>query len=157
MVPNVSTMDEHGRVWICLDPDCPELAATELEAEDLVEAGVPAELARRLTKLILRRADEADAPARARERAQADLARLQQDLLEAQRLASEATAIADRLAGSLHVSVASNDFTEGQQAKEDLAVVSALSRSGARSAGEAHASVAGIGRDLPGLLATDWL
>jgi ribonuclease VapC len=61
MVPNVSTMDEHRCGWIRLDPDCPDLAGTELEAEDLVEAGVPAELARRLTKLVLRRADEADA------------------------------------------------------------------------------------------------
>ena len=61
MVPNVSTMDAHGFGWICLDPDCPELAATELEAEDLVEAGVPTQLARRLTKRILRRADEAAA------------------------------------------------------------------------------------------------
>ena len=51
-------MDEHTCGWICLNPACPKPAATaleaeELEAEDLVEAGVPAELARRLTKLIL--------------------------------------------------------------------------------------------------------
>ena len=41
MVPNVSTLDEHGCDRICLDRDCPELAAVEPEAEDLVEAGVP--------------------------------------------------------------------------------------------------------------------
>jgi hypothetical protein len=127
MLPNVSTLDEHGCGWICLDPDCPELAAAELEAEDLVEAGVPTELARRLTKLILRRADEADTPARARERAQADLARLRQDLPEAQRLASEAAA---------------------------LAVASALSCLAAHTAREACAAVAGIDPDLPGL--RDW-
>ncbi len=155
MVPNVSTMDEHGCGWICLDPDCPELAATELEAEDLVEAGVPAELARRLTKLILRRADEADAPARARERAQADLARLRQDLLEAQRLASEAAALADRLAGFLRVSFTSDDFAEGQQARADLAVASALSRLAARTATEARVTVAGIDGELRGLLTAD--
>ena len=113
-------------------------------AEDLVEAGVPAELARRLTKLILRRADEADAPASARERAQAYLARLHQDRLEAQRLASEAAAIADRLAGCLHVSFTSDDFAAGQQARADLAVASALSRLAARTAAEACASVAGV-------------
>jgi len=152
MVPNVSTIDERGCAWICLDPDCPELAATELEAEDLVEAGVPAELARRPTKLILRWADEAEAPARARERAQADLARLRQDLLEAQRLADEAAAIADRFVGALHVSAASDDFAAGQQAKADLAVVSALCRLAARTAAEACAVVAGIDAGLPGLL-----
>ena len=45
MVPNVSTLDEDGCGWICLDPGCPELAAGELEAADLVEAGVPEALA----------------------------------------------------------------------------------------------------------------
>ena len=37
MVPNVSTLDDDGCGWICLSPGCPELAAGELEAEDLVE------------------------------------------------------------------------------------------------------------------------
>jgi hypothetical protein len=32
----VSTLDEGGCGWICLTPGCPELAAGELEAEDLV-------------------------------------------------------------------------------------------------------------------------
>ena len=36
MVPNVSTIDERGCAWICLDPDCPELAATELTASSSV-------------------------------------------------------------------------------------------------------------------------
>ena len=52
MVPNVSTLDEDGCGWICLNPGCPELAAGELEAEDLVEAGVPEALAGRLARLI---------------------------------------------------------------------------------------------------------
>ena len=51
MVPNVSTLDDDGCGWICLDPGCPELAAGELEAEDLVEAGVPEALAGRLARL----------------------------------------------------------------------------------------------------------
>jgi len=29
MVPNVSTLDDDGCGWICLDPGCPELAAGE--------------------------------------------------------------------------------------------------------------------------------
>ena len=83
MVSNVSTLDADGCGWICLSPGCPELAAGELEAEDLVEAGVPEALAGRLARLVNHyvdaeeaRAREVDAPARARERAQADLARL---------------------------------------------------------------------------------
>lgn len=151
MVPNVSTLDEDGCGWICLNPDCPELAAAELEAEDLVEAGVPEGLASRLARLFARYADAADAPASSRERAQADLALFRAQLLEAGRLAEDAAARADRLAGSLHVSVASNDFAVGQQAKADLAVASALGRLSARTAAEACALVAGIDPDLTGL------
>ena len=40
MVPNVSTLDDDGCGWICLSPGCPELAAGELEAEDLSGAGL---------------------------------------------------------------------------------------------------------------------
>ena len=50
--PDVSTLDDDGCGWICLSPGCPELAAGELEAEDLVEAGVPEALAGRLARLI---------------------------------------------------------------------------------------------------------
>jgi hypothetical protein len=78
MVPNVSTLDDDGCGWICLNPGCPELAAGELEAEHLVEAGVPEALAGRLARLVDHYLDaeeargrEADAPAWARERAQA--------------------------------------------------------------------------------------
>ena len=83
MVPNVSTLDDDGCGWICLNPGCPELAAGELEAEDLVEAGVPEALAGRLARLVDHcvaaeeaRAREADAPAWTCERAQAELDRL---------------------------------------------------------------------------------
>ena len=148
-------MHQRGCGWICLEPDCRERAAAKVEAEDLAEAGVPTELARRLTRLILRREDEADAPARARERAQADFARLRPDLLEAQRLASVAAALADRLVGSLHVWVASDELAEGQLAKADLAVASALTWLAARTAAEACASVAGIDGELRGLLTAD--
>ena len=122
MVPNVSTLDEGGCGWICLDPGCPELAAGELEAEDLVEAGVPQALAGRLARLIEHYADEeearaaaAAAPARepaspARERAQADLARLRGLLLELGRLAEGGGALAARLNDSLAVSYLSHDF-----------------------------------------------
>ena len=40
MVPNVSTLDDDGCGWICLNPGGPELAAGELEAEDQAGAGV---------------------------------------------------------------------------------------------------------------------
>ena len=52
MVPNVSTLDDDGCGWICLNPGGPELAAGELEAEDLAEAGVPEALAGRLARLV---------------------------------------------------------------------------------------------------------
>ena len=84
MVPNVSTLDADGCLWICLSPGCPELAAGELEAEDLAGAGVSTSwgtgsdvedeaLAGRLARLVDHyvdaeeaRAREADAPTRAR-------------------------------------------------------------------------------------------
>ena len=120
MVPNVRTLDEDGCGWICLDPGCPELAAGELEAADLVEAGVPQALAGRLARLIEHYADAEEAraaaavaPARepasaARERAQADLARLGGLLLELGRRAEAAGALAAHLGDSLAVSYLSD-------------------------------------------------
>jgi len=52
MLPNLSQADADGCLWICIDPDCPELCAAELETEDLVEGGVPKALAARLVRLI---------------------------------------------------------------------------------------------------------
>lgn len=52
MIPNVSTLDDEGCGWICIDPRCPECHADELEAEDLIECGVPEYLARQLACLV---------------------------------------------------------------------------------------------------------
>jgi len=40
MLPNLSQADADGCLWICIDPDCPELCAGELETEDLAGGGV---------------------------------------------------------------------------------------------------------------------
>ena len=159
MLPNVSTLDDDGCGWICLNPGCPELAAVELEAEDLVEAGVPEALAGRLARLVEHYVDaeeahavEADAPARARERAQADLARLHGLLLELGRLAESAGAVAGHLNDSLAVSYHSDDFAEAQEAKQALAAVGALCAVLCRIAGDTQQWAAGIDAGLPGLL-----
>ena len=122
MVPNVSTLDADGCVWICLSPGCPELAAGELEAEDLVEAGVPEALAGRLARLVDHyvdaeeaRAREADAPGE-RGRAQADLARLRALLLELGRLAEGAGALAAGLNDALVVSCSATTSQVGVDA-----------------------------------------
>jgi hypothetical protein len=39
MLPNLSQADADGCLWICIDPDCPELCAGELETEDLAGGG----------------------------------------------------------------------------------------------------------------------
>ena len=160
MVPNVSTLDDDGCGWICLNPGCPELAAGELEAEDLVEAGVPGALAGRLARLVGHYVDEeearvreADAPARARERAQADLARLRALVLELGRLAEGAGALAGHLSDSLVVSYHSNDFAEAQDARQALATVGALCVVLRRTAADAQERLAGVEPELPGLLA----
>jgi len=158
MVPNVSTLDADGCLWICLSPGCPELAAGELEAEDLAEAGVPEALAGRLARLVDHYVDaeeardrELDAPARARERAQADLARLHVHLLELGRLAEGAGALAAHLSDTLVVSYHSDDFDEAEQARQSLAAVGALCGVVRRAAGDAQDHLAGIDTELPGL------
>ncbi len=162
MVPNVSTLDDDGCGWICLSPSCPELAAGELEAEDLVEAGVPEALAGRLVRLIDHyvdaeeaRAREADAPAWGRERAQTELARLHALLLELGRLAEISGALAAHLNDSLAVSYHNDDFAEAQEAKQALAAVGALCAVLHRITADAQESVAGVDSELPGLLTTD--
>jgi hypothetical protein len=161
MVPNVSTLDDDGCGWICLSPGCPELAAGELEAEDLAEAGVPEALAGRLARLVDHYVDaeeargrEADAPAQARERAQAALARLRALVLELGRLAEGAGALATHLSDSLAVSYHSDDFAEAQDARQALAVAAALCTSIRRTAGHAQERLAGVDAELPGLVAT---
>ena len=162
MVPNVSTLDDDGCGWICLNPGCPELAAGELEAEDLVEAGVPEALAGRLARLIVHYADaeeararEPDAPARARERAQADLARLYGLLLELGRLAESAGTLAAHLNDALAVSYQSGDFAEAQEAKQALAAVGAHCAVLRCAAGDAQDWLAGVNPELPGLPTAD--
>ncbi len=159
MVPNVSTLDHDGCGWICLNPGCSELAAGELEAEDLVEAGVPEALARRLALLVDHYADaeeayarEADAPVRARKRAQVDLAGLNALLLELGRLAEGAGSYAAHLNDSLAVSYHSDDFAEAEEAKQALAVVGALCVALRRTAGDAQCRLAGIDSELSGCL-----
>jgi hypothetical protein len=159
LVPNVSTLDDDGCGWICLNPGCPELAAGELEAEDLVEAGVPEALAGRLARLIEHYTDERecedDAPSRMRERAQVELARLRTLVLELGRLAEGAGALAGHLSDSLVVSYHSNDFVEAQDARQALVTVGALCVVLRRTAADAQERLAGVEPELPGLLATD--
>jgi len=158
MVPNVSTLDDDGCGWICLSPGCPELAAGELEAEDLVEAGVPEALAGRLARLIAHFADEreceADAPSRARERAQADLACLRALVLELGCLAEGAGALAAHLNDSPVVTCLSDDFVDAQEAKQALAAAGALCGVLRRTAADGQDQLAGIDAELPGLLTT---
>ncbi len=157
MVPNVSTLDDDGCGWICLSPGCPELAAGELEAEDLVEAGVPEALAGRLARLIdhyedaaQARAREADTPAWTRERAQAELVRLRALVLEVGRLAEGAGALAGHLSDSLVVSYHSDDFAKAQHVRQALGAVGALCAVLRRTAGDARDRLAGVEPELPG-------
>ncbi len=101
----VSTLDSGGCGRICLSPGCPELAAGELEAEDLAGAGVSTSagtgsdvedqaFAGRLARLTLAlrgRGGRARADARA---GAADLALLRGQLLELGRLADGTAALA---------------------------------------------------------------
>jgi hypothetical protein len=159
MVPNVSTLDDDGCGWICLNPGCPEL-----EAEDLVEAGVPEALGGRLARLVVHYVDaeeargrEADAPVRVRERAQADLAHLRGPLHELGRLAEGAGALAAHLNDSLVVSYHSDDFAEAQDAKHALAAVGALCAVLRRTAADTQDRLAGIDTELSGPLTTEEL
>ena len=160
MVPNVSTLDEDGCGWICLNPGCPELHADELEAGDLVEAGVPQALAGRLARLIDHYVEGCAAPARSREQAQADLASLRMQLLEMGRLAETSGAIAAHLNDSLHVEYRSNDCAAAQDAKQALAVAAALCATVRRIVAAADTGLyaatvdlgRAAGRELPGFM-----
>jgi hypothetical protein len=154
MLPNLSQADADGCLWICINPDCPELCAGELEAEDLVEGGVPQALAACLVRLIDYYEDTieelhaqgaghgeegteaggggAAAPplAGSRERAQADLASLCRQVRELRRRSALAAAAADQLGIELVVSYHSD-----------------------HAAADAEECLAGIDPELPGLLA----
>ena len=53
MVPNVSTEDEDGYGWACVNPSCPDGGEqmSEVEVEDLVLAGCPKFIAESWVKL----------------------------------------------------------------------------------------------------------
>jgi len=174
MLPNLSQADADGCLWICIDPDCPELCAGELETEDLVEGGVPKALAARLVRLIdyyedaieelharcARGGEEgadagggaAAAPlAGSRERAQADLASLRRQVRELRRRSALAAAAADQLGLELVVSYHCDDFAEAQDARRALAAVAALCGAARQAAFDAEECLAGIDPGLPGL------
>jgi hypothetical protein len=181
MLPNLSQADADGCLWICINPDCPELCAGELETEDLVEGGVPKALAARLVRLIdfyedtieeLRAqgagggeacADAggggAAAPplAGSRERAQADLAALRRQVRELRRRSALAAAAADQLSLELAVSYHSDEFAAAQDAQRALAAAAALCGAARHAAADAEECLAGIDPELPGLLATSEL
>ena len=152
MLPNVSTLDEHGCLWICINPRCPELHDGEVETEDLAEAGVPQALAGRLKRLIDHYVEEREAPPRTRERAQADLASLRAQLLEMGRLAETAGAIASHLDDALSVSFTSDDFAEAQETKQALAVAAALCATISRTVADAASRLHDIDPELPGFM-----
>lgn len=52
MLPNVSTLDDDGCGWICVNPCCKECSAEEAEFLDLIEAGIPEYLAVQLSRLL---------------------------------------------------------------------------------------------------------
>jgi hypothetical protein len=153
MLPNVSTLDERGCLWICINPRCPELRVGELEVGDLVEAGVPEALAGRLTRLIDHCVEEREAPPRTRERAQADLATLRAQLLEMGRLAEVAGAVACHLDEALLVSYTSDDFAEAQDAKRALAVIAALCATVGRTVADAASRLHDVDPELRGFMA----
>ena len=177
----MSQADADGCLWICIDPDCPELCAGELETEDLVEGGVPQALAGRLVRLIdfyedtveeLRAEcggegeEGADAggggvaappPAGSRERAQADLASLHRQVRELRRRSALAVAAAGQLGSELIASYHSDEFVEAQDAQRLLAAAAALCGAAGHAAADAEACLAGIDRELPGLLTTSEL
>jgi len=179
MLPNLSQADADGCLWICIDPDCPEFCAGELETEDLVEGGVPKALAACLVKLVdyyedtifdLRgeRGGEEGADAGgggaaapplvgSRERAQADLASLCREVRELRRRSALAAAAADQLGLELLISYHSDDFAEAQDAQRALAAAAALCGAARHAVADAEERLAGIDPGLPGLLTTEEL
>ena len=141
LLPNLSQADADGCLWICINPDCPELCAGELETEDLVEGGgaAPPPLAG------------------SRERAQADLASLRRQVRELRRRSALAAAAAAQLGLELLVSYHSDEFAEAQDAQRLLAAAAALCGAAGHAAADAGECLAGIDPELPGLLTTSEL
>ena len=176
LLPNLSQADADGCLWICINPDCPELCAGELETGDLAEGGVPEALAARLVRLVDYYEDTieelraqcggegeegADAggggaaappPAGSRERAQADLASLRRQVRELRRRSALAAAAAGQLGLELVVSYHSDDFAAAQDSQRALAATAALCAAARHAATDAEECLAGIDPQLPGLL-----
>lgn len=51
MIPNVSSEDQDGLLWICMTYDCAEFNGQEIEAEDLIAVGCPEWVANRFEDL----------------------------------------------------------------------------------------------------------
>jgi len=177
LLPNLSQADTDGCLWICINPDCPELCAGELETEDLAGGGVSTSwgtgsdvedqaLAARLVRLIdyyedtieELRGEEgggAAAPplAGSRERAQADLASLRRQARELRRRSALAAATLGALGLELLVSYHNDEFAEAQGAQRLLAAAAALCGAAGHAAADAGECLAGIDPELPGLLA----
>jgi len=138
MIPNVSTLDDDGCGWICIDPRCPDCHAEELEAGDLIEAGVPEYLAGRLAALLdfyedQRRTDwggevgqRTDGGTCAAVEPSAQLRKLDalgRRLVAARTACREAGEIARALDQELVVSYMSSSFDAGEATKRSLAII----------------------------------
>ena len=156
MIPNVSTLDDDGCGWICINPDCARQHAGELELDDLVEAGVPAYLAGRLVRLVDSCVEGGRRPFCAHERAWVALAALIVVVRELRRRAARAAAEAERLNDELLVSFTSNDFDLAQDSKQALAIAAAFCCSLQRSADDVERHLAAIDPQLDGLQTVGW-
>jgi hypothetical protein len=152
MLPNISTLDEHGCLWICINPRCPDRHNEEVDAEDLVEVGVPAAWAKRMARLLAFYSTGSNAGVSEIEDARGDLTELRLHLLEIGLLANRCVDIAARLDDSLSVPFLSDDFAEAQAAKQGLAAAGALSATVGRTVADALSSVETIDPELPGFL-----
>jgi hypothetical protein len=149
MLPNVSTLDRDGCLWICINPSCPEQGIQEVEPEDLVEAGVPTGLAGRLDRVLAFYTTPCEAQPRQIENAQNQLSRLV-CLLDIGHLIRSAGDVVGQLDEELVVSFLSNDFAEAQHAKQALAAVEALLGTIGRTVADATSRLQEIDPDLPG-------
>ncbi len=151
MIPNVSTLDDDGCGWICINPVCPQQHAEELEPGDLVEAGVPAYLAGRLARLIDSYVERDRVPFSSHERARVVSVSLIDQVRELRRRAGRAAADAERLGDDLVVPFTSNDFSVAQESKQALAIAAALCRSLQRGAEDVEQHLTSIDPQLDGL------
>jgi hypothetical protein len=178
MVPNVSTLDDDGCGWICIDPRCPDCHAEELEPADLIECGVPEHLATRLVSLLDFYEEQRTREwGRGGSRREAGGAPLRRDdcpscrselgverhtlALVGTRLRAAATAcheagdLAEALDGKLYVSYISSFFDEGQATKQSLAVLAQLCHTVTVAIADAQARFEGIDPALVGLRSAD--